>query len=267
MKKFLLTAIFACLMAAVGFAQNLITNGGFETWTVNDPLTNMPASWARGAGTVGTHYFHATDAVQGNIMRLKDNVGSAGAKRFNTTTDFSISAEGTYRVTFKVKGDVGLRFVALVKGTASPSSSAQSATNHFTNIIGYTSPTEVPEWTTVETDIVVPSNATFGDDYRLHLSWSHSTTTLYCDFYIDDIRLEKLPSVPTALENKRLATTNIYGSNGRIHFNTNDNASYIVLSMSGSKVAEGVASNGDAIALPKGIYIVKTEQKSFKVVL
>lgn len=188
MKKLLLTTMIFCLSATMIFAQNLITNGDFVTWT---NTAAMPNNWDRGAGTVGTHYLHATDPVQGNILRLKDNVGNAGAKRFHTTANFSISTEGTYRVTFKVKGDVGLRFVALVKGTTAPSSSTQSATNHYTNITGYTSPTPVNDWTTVQTDIIVPSSATFGDDYRLHISWSHSTTTLYCDFYIDDISLVK----------------------------------------------------------------------------
>ncbi|MDX9747167.1 MAG: choice-of-anchor J domain-containing protein [Paludibacter sp.] len=196
MKKFLLSACMLCLAATAMYAQNLVTNSGFETWTVNEPLTNMPDSWARGAGTVGTHYLYATDAVQGNVLRLKDNIAPAGAKRFNTTANFSVLTEGTYRVTFKVKGDVGLRFIALVKGTASPSSSSQTATNHFTNVAGYPSPTVVSDWTTVQTDIAVPSTATFGDDYRLHISWSHSTTSLLCDFLIDDISLVKYVETP-----------------------------------------------------------------------
>jgi hypothetical protein len=195
MKKFLLSTILLCCTAIGIHAQNLVTNGGFETWTVNEPLTNMPASWARGAGTVGTHYLFATDPVQGNVLRLKDNIAPAGAKRFHTTANFSIQTEGTYRVTFKVKGDVGLRFVALTQGTTSPSSSAQTATNHFTNITNYPSPTTVSDWTTVQTDIIVPSTATFADDYRLNFSWSHSTTSLLCDFYIDDISLVKYVEV------------------------------------------------------------------------
>jgi len=248
-------------------AQNMVTNSGFDTWTVNDPLTNMPASWARGAGTVGTHYLYATDPVQGNILRLKDNVGNAGAKRFNTTADFSVLTEGTYRVSFKVKGDVGLRFVALVKGTTAPSSAAQSATNHFTNITGYTSPTVVSDWTTVETDIEVPSTATFGEDYRLHISWSHSTTTLYCDFYIDDIMLVKAPGTTTSVDNQTVSAPAIFGVNGKVHFNTLENVAYTVVSLNGSKVTEGIAAAGSSIDLPRGAYVVKTQQKAYKVVL
>jgi hypothetical protein len=201
MKKILILAIVVFTAGLSAVAQNLVANGDFENWTPivqgtqGDSLV-MPDGWLRGAGAMGTNYQYATDPVQGNVLRLIDNVDPAKARRFNTTTNFSISTEGTYRVSFKVKGDVGLRFVALVKGTASPSSSssssAQGITNHFTNIAGYPSPTVVSDWTTVQTDIVVPSTATFGDDYRFHISWSHSTTTLFCDFLIDDISVAKL---------------------------------------------------------------------------
>lgn len=248
MKKILLSLMFCCLSATMIFAQELITNGGFETWTVNEPLTNMPASWARGAGTVGTHYLYETDPVQNNVLRLKDNVGNAGAKRFNTTTNFSILTEGTYRVTFKVKGDVGLRFVALVKGTTSPSSSAQSATNHFTNITGYTSPTVVSDWTTVQTDIIVPSSATFGDDYRFHISWSHSTTTLYCDFLIDDVSIVKYAPSGNKLTTPTVGTASSITSSGfTANWTAVDNASsYDVQVYQGASLIQTTNFSGQA---------------------
>lgn len=193
MKKFLLSIFFICLSATMIHAQNLITNGGFETWTVDNPLTTMPTGWEKGSGAVGTNYLNVTDAAQGNVLRLVEPTsGSVSARRFNTTTNFSISTEGVYRVTFKVKGNVGLRAVVLVKGTTAPSTSAASATNHIALISEYPSGTNVADWTTLQYDITVPSTATFGTDYRLHFSWSSSAVAKpICDYLIDDISLVK----------------------------------------------------------------------------
>lgn len=196
MKQFLLTIVFVCLSATMIHAQNLITNGNFETWGTT---TTFPDSWtASSTAHWGTYYFYATDTSQGNVMRLADLISaSVAARRFNTTVDFSISTEGTYRVTFKVKGNVGLRAVILVKGAATPSTSAQSATNHYTLINDYPSGTNVSNWTSLQYDITVPSSATFGSDYKLHFSWSSSLTAKpTCDFYIDDISLVKYVPAP-----------------------------------------------------------------------
>ncbi|GAB1416160.1 hypothetical protein MASR2M117_15660 [Paludibacter sp.] len=176
------------------YAQNLLTNGNFETWT--STASSMPNSWDKGAGAVNTNYFYATDPGQGNVLQLVDALNQSLARRFHTTANFSVADEGTYRVTFKVKGNVGLRAVILVKGTASPNTNTQSATNHYTLITEYPSGTIVSDWTTLQYDIVVPETATFGDDYKLHFSWSSSDASKpSCDFYIDDISLVKYVEV------------------------------------------------------------------------
>ncbi len=195
MKTILLSAFILCVTAMGMHAQNLVTNGGFETWT---DTGNMPDSWARGSGAWGVQYYYVTDGTQGNVLRLADLTStSVSARRFNTTANFSVLTEGVYRVTFKVKGNVGLRAVVLVKGTTSPSTASQSATNHFTLTPEYPSGTNVADWTTLQYDINVPSTATFGTDYRLHFSWSSSLSAKpVCDFLIDDISLVNYVETP-----------------------------------------------------------------------
>lgn len=191
MKKGLRFIVFTCFLAINLHSQNLLTNGGFDQWTL--PAAELPTAWARGAGAWNTNYKFATDATQGNVLYLRDTIsGTAAARRFHYNSYLNIENGATYRVTFKVKGNVGLRAVVLVKGTTSPNTSTQSATNRFASLSDYASTTVVDDWTTVQCDIEVPSDASFGSDTRFHISWSHSTTTKLCNFYIDDIQLVKL---------------------------------------------------------------------------
>lgn len=204
MKKYVITLTLQFWIGiTILFAQNLVTNGNFESWTYirqglsGDSLV-MPDTWARGAGNVGTNYLFATDPERGNVLRLTDPDGaSVAARRFHSLSNINIPEAGIYRVSFWVKGNVGLRAVILVKGTSAPNTSTQSATNHFSSITGYISgtATNIGSWTKVTADINVPSTATFGDDYRFHFSWSISSGTAprpVCDFYVDDIIVQKL---------------------------------------------------------------------------
>lgn len=216
MKKTLLVFM---VTLCIGFAhgQNMISNGNFETWTVADPLTALPEGWTRGAGTIGTHYLYATDATRGNVLRLTDPT-SAASKRFSSDTQLNIPEAGTYTVSFWVKGTVRLRYVALVKGTASPANTA-SITNHYTTITGYTSG-EVVEWTKVETDIVVPTTATFGSDYKLHIVWSNTTTSNVSDFLMDEVSLVKfVPSVSSKLSAITITPANYTTTNPPSDYN------------------------------------------------
>lgn len=202
MKKSLLIVVAVLAVTVSAVAQNMLSNGTFESWTyVHNNIAGadslaMPDNWIRGGGAMGTNYFQVVDTERGNVLRLVDPDGATvTARRFNSTA-LSISASGMFRVSFWVKGNVGLRAVILVKGTGAPSTSAQSATNHFTNITGFVSgAANVSSWTKVTADINVPTTATFGDDYRLHISWSISSGTApraVCDFVLDDIALNRL---------------------------------------------------------------------------
>jgi hypothetical protein len=177
MKKILLTTMLFCLSATMIFAQNLITNGGFETWTDTDA---MPDNWARSAGTYGTHYKYATDPVQGNIFNCTD-MSSPTAKRFNNNSNINITGESTYRVTFKVKGTVFLRALTLFN------SGTSGTTPSTTNVVLLT-PVEATyaDWTTLQYDIPVPSTAVTGN-YKLFIHWSN--TSKPNDFYIDDVTI------------------------------------------------------------------------------
>jgi hypothetical protein len=202
MKKSLLIVFAVLAVTASALAQNILSNGTFETWTYvhkniagADSLA-MPDNWIRGAGAMGTNYQQATDPERGNVLRLIDPDGATVTARRFSSSNIKIAESGVYRVSFWVKGNVGLRAVILVKGTGAPSTSAQSATNHFTTITGFISgAANLSNWTKVSADINVPSTATFGDDYRLHISWSISTGTAprpTVDFVVDDVVLQKL---------------------------------------------------------------------------
>lgn len=261
MKTKFYTLLLITFLSYSSYSQNLLTNSSFETWT---STATMPDNWVRGAGTYGTNYLYSTDAVQGNVLNLVDDV-SAAARRFSNTTQISIQSEGTYRATFKVKGNVGLRSVVLVQGSTSFSTTANGTTIHAASVLNYVSPTAVADWTEVTTDIVVPSTFTAATDYTFHLSWSHSTATKLCNFYIDDIQLAYV-GLTTALNNAT-ETTEVSILNNNIIFNVNASTPYKVFSVNGKLVKSGIANNGDNLELVKGVYILKLNNKTQKIVL
>jgi hypothetical protein len=170
-------------------AQNLIQNGDFENWKRTG--TNPP-SWQISYKLETASFEHTKDKQQGNYVRLKEmNPEGPKARRFQNTTDINIAAAGTYEVSFKVKGKVGLRAVVLTRKSENPVTNAASPTNHFYSFSKtYPANTDVADWTEVVATIVVPETATFAPDYRLHISWSdHRLTAPACDFYIDDVKL------------------------------------------------------------------------------
>jgi len=169
--------------------NNLAVNGNFGTWT--NTTAAMPGNWTSFSNTYGKYYFHATDPAQGNVLHLKDtDPADIAARRFYTTGFINISSAGVYRVTFKVKGNVGLRGVVLLLGSGTPNVTTSSAINHVAPIAEYPSGTIIDEWKTLQYDISVPADATFSTDYRMHISWSSSLSSKpICDFLIDDISL------------------------------------------------------------------------------
>jgi hypothetical protein len=172
-------------------AQNLIKNGDFEDWKRTGA---NPASWQISYKLETASFEHTKDKQQGNFVRLKEmNPEGPKARRFQNTTDIDIATAGTYEVSFKVKGKVGLRAVVLARKGENPVTNTASATNHFYSFSKtYAANTEVADWTEVVATIVVPETATFAPDYRLHISWSdHRLTAPACDFFIDDIKLIK----------------------------------------------------------------------------
>jgi len=245
--------------------ENLISNGDFEIWP--NPTTAFPGFWTSFSNTYGNFYMHATDPDQGNVLRLLDPVStSVSARRFYPTGTVSIQSAGIYRVSFKVKGNVGLRAVVLYLGTGTPNTSVASATNHVIPITDYPSGTMVDEWTSLEYDISVPTDATFSNDYKMHISWSSSSSAKpVCDFYIDDIKLQR--SITTSVETVGVEDRFVYASNGKLNFTTNENLPFAVYNISGHKVGEGMANDAPAFTLPRGVYLVKVNNLTQKVVL
>lgn len=189
MKKLLLSFLLCCFTAIIIHAQNLISNGGFNTWTINSPLTNMPSSWARVAGTVGTHYLNESDPAQGNVLRLTDQ-SSPAAKRFYSTSTINIPDAGIYRISFKVKGTLGIRAITLFQGdpATSASGTTASATNHVLLINNRTTQNA---WTTLVYNLTVNSPTPGNYYFFIHWSTSSGTPVPTCNFLIDDISVSK----------------------------------------------------------------------------
>jgi len=191
MKKHLIITTIIFSLSMLTQAQNLIKNGDFENWK---NTASNPASWQPNNNAQTAAFECTNDKTRGNTLHLKELESSAPkARRFQNTTNIDISSAGTYKVSFKVKGNVGLRAVVLARKGENPSTKDQSAINHTASIKSYPSGTMIDEWTEVSTQIVVSETATFANDYRLHISWSHhSASAPACDFYIDDVKLEKI---------------------------------------------------------------------------
>jgi hypothetical protein len=192
MKKFAFIIGILLWAATILPAQNLIKNGDFENWK---QTAGNPASWQISYNREQASFEHTKDKQQGNYVHLKEmNPEGPKARRFQNTTDINIPSAGTYEVTFKVKGKVGLRAVVLARKGENPVTNAASATNHFYSFSKtYAANTEVADWTEVVATIVVPETATFAPDYRLHISWSdHRLTAPACDFFLDDVKVIKV---------------------------------------------------------------------------
>lgn len=249
-------------------AENLAVNGDLQTWTNK---AAMPNNWTRGAGSWGVNYFHDTDPIQGNVLRLVDSdPATVTARRFNTSGNINIASAGVFRVSFKVKGNVGLRGVVLLQGTGTPNVSTSSATNHLATIVDYPSGTLLEEWTTLAYNIVVPETATYASDYKLHISWSSSSSSKpTCHFYIDDIILQSNinTDITTTVSEKNKSNSLFFASNGRIVFSSPDYLPYQIYNINGEKVTSGIANYGASIALPRGIYIVTIKNRNLKLVL
>lgn len=166
MKKLFILSVFVISTGILIQAQNLIQNGDFENWK---RVTAQPGSWLTNGG-LNTNFLYAKDKKQGNCVQLTDSESSeVKARRFQNTTNIDIASAGTYEVSFKVKGNVGLRAVVLAKKGENPATGKQTDINHSALINGYSSGTMVENWTEVKTIIEVPKTTTFADDYRLHL--------------------------------------------------------------------------------------------------
>jgi len=59
----------------------------------------------------------------------------------------------------------------------------------------------------------------------------------------------------------------VYASNGNIVFTSTENIPYTVYNINGNIVSSGMAATGCLIALLRGVYIVKMENQTQKVVL
>lgn len=187
--KHVLILLFIVVSINGIFSQNLIDNGNFEQWKKQ---TVLPDGWKQGAGALGVQYKYANDPKNGNCLHLIDSVpGLVSARRFSSKKLISISKPGTYQISFLVKGLVGLRAVVLVKGDEAPKTNLNSAINHSSLIAGYKKPVQLDDWTKVTTELIVPETAEFGDDYKLHISWSNSNPNAICDFFIDNIEILK----------------------------------------------------------------------------
>jgi len=173
-------------------AQNLINNGDFENWRQSG---SNPASWKIATNKANPFFEQGKDKQQGNYLRLMEtNPEGSKAKSIENGTDINIASAGTYELSFKVKGKVGLRYAALTIKGERPGSKDQTPTNHFVSFGNkYRSVTEFADWTEVKTTIVVPATATFSSEYRLFISWSdHRLTAPACDFFMDDVKLVKI---------------------------------------------------------------------------
>jgi hypothetical protein len=94
------------------------------------------------------------------------------------------------------------------------------------------------------------------------------TSKPVCDFYIDDITLQRsIDKSTTSLTTSCIAERIAFGSNGRLAFATNDNIPFTVYNISGHKIMEGKTNNSNSIALPRGVYIVKIKNTTQKVIL
>lgn len=183
MKKVLFILIVSLSVICIN-AQNLITNGGFETWTNH---AAAPVGWSI-TGTAGTSSTFVSgiqhDGTIGNILNLIEPV-SAGSKALGTPVSINIQLSGTYRVSFWVKSN-GTNNVALISnrliyGTTS--------TYYLTNIASNQTYTVMADWTQMVNDIVVPAGFTPGN-YKFQINWSNLTGTKLSNFFIDDINVQ-----------------------------------------------------------------------------
>lgn len=182
MKKLLLIVsmvFFALLLNA----QNLVSNGDFETWTNH---SDMPDGWA---GTTAIYNYASVtqhNNTMGNVLNLV-NVNPTSTKGLYTTTA-NIQSPGTYRVSFWVKSN-GTNKVALQKVSL-----LGANTGYATAIASDQTYVTMSSWTQVLADVVV----TLPGCYKFQLNWSSNYSYKPSDFYIDDINVQLLTPTLTS---------------------------------------------------------------------
>lgn len=197
---FKLNAIFIMLFVTSSlFAQNLITNGDFESWgtlgsTDGSGLKpSVPTGWtaAAGSGSLVTYQSPVTASGTGSSIFLC-NVSTGVSRFFSPNT--STLAAGSYKLSFKSRGSVTWGSITLTQSTVTLNAAVATtpaANNLFPNSGQVT--TLVPDGSTTWTTNEYIFNVTVSGLYRI-IFWPTKTkganSASAADFLlIDDVSL------------------------------------------------------------------------------
>ena len=92
MRKIYLSIIALAMFSFVAVSQDLVTNGGFETWS----QTDLPDSWTNETGTILSQETGTTHAGSASAMNVDLTTGSQSSTDFRQT--ISVIAGNTYNV-------------------------------------------------------------------------------------------------------------------------------------------------------------------------
>ncbi len=201
MKKIYLFVLFLCTSLFVVHAQELLTNGSFETWTNG---TGFPDGW----GTVksdGTDWIAKSSSARtgSNALQLICTETASTDIRSFSSPLFNI-APGEYLVEFYLKGKGRIRNISFTKGSETPNEALGNRILATSNILNGV--VQVSAWTKYQAYVVIPENNNWSE-VRMHIGFNNTEAAGSADaFLIDDIsvKIAPTPAVPVAFYLKNL---------------------------------------------------------------
>ncbi|MDN3691425.1 T9SS type A sorting domain-containing protein [Chryseobacterium tructae] len=248
--------IFTVLAATAAFtfsnAQNLITNGGFETWT--DPSVKPDGWFSMGGGTKETAIVHS------GSNSIKVSPVSATANGNIDFVDVPASANTDYTVSYWVlDNDANARARHWIQFRSASANIAPGSGNPFQPAT-YTS--DSPSWTNVTATATTPAGTTL---LRLSLRVYAQNNVTTGAIYFDDVMLYptgSLGSKEVELVKNSIKISNTLVKNS-FDLYLNGNAEVKIVSATGqlfeTKKVQNFATF-DASKLPVGVNFVQINQ-------
>ncbi|MDD2559400.1 MAG: hypothetical protein PHE04_01855 [Bacteroidales bacterium] len=240
--RFLPAALCLCLVLLsvkvsssevyVSESDNLLLNTGFEIWE-----DNMPADWFGSASSIPeASVFKSSEAHSGESSCRLVRTQKSHVRFSSSPMTLSL---GAYRFSYYVKGSGCIRN-SFYNGSS------------YATYSDYDTLSNQQEWKKKVYEFELKKDAELQMLFSLCLTDS-------IGLFIDDVLFE---SIPADLEHSAESSPLIWSAQGVLKLQSPQQQALVVFDMLGRKVCENIVQGTFSIALPRGFYLVKTENQS-----
>lgn len=240
MKK--ITLLFLTLLiSSIGFSQNLVVNGDFQTGAIGDPVE----SWGGFKNRIAVD-----DITTSNVGQVENGDGSL----FHL---IDVTPGDTYDVSFKYRwlGSGGAANAVLTARVKDELASGRPNLDFTDNSNGYTFSTNLDEWLTADFSVTIPSGVT-----KIRLLFFKPNGNKPVN--LDDVSFTK--SSTASLENLQQFNFSAYPNpvNNSLHISASENVEKVeIFNVLGQKVINVLPNSSktqlDVATLTSGIYMLR----------